>query len=467
MKAILLIALGALVLEAQTGTKARKPANPPPKTRLFPLQEVQVKGNKLLTAAQIVAVAALPLKAAVQKSDFEAARDRLLATGYFESVAFRYWEVSDATGKSFGLFDVVEVPSVYPVQFENLPVPAAEIETELKAHNAFYGPKIPGTQQVLGYYARQIEQFLAARNKPERVVGELSPDGKDNFHVLFHSGEPLPSVAFVTFTGNKAISTVTLQNAMNDVAFGSTFSRDHIRQLLDHQIRPLYDAKGLIRVAFPMFTTEPAPKVKGVTVHVTVEEGPVYNTGKVTLTGVDSDYDEYVKIKPGVVANFDEVNAALESVKKQLKRNGYLDAQGEVERKVDDKAHTVDIKIEMKPGPQYTMGTLTITGLDLNTEPVVRKLWNTAEGKPFNASYPDYFLTRIREDGLFDGLGTTKSSTVVHDETHVVDVTLNFGYSPKPKPPKKPGSGGFGVPLQKKAMTSAANMNWDLLFPVS
>ena len=447
MKAILLIVLAALSMPAQTGSKTRKASNQPPKLDLFPLRDVQVKGNKMLTASQILAVAALPLQSSVKKSDFEAARDRLLATGYFESVAFRYWEVSDATGKSFGNFEVVEVPSVYPVQFENLPVPSGEIEAELKARNVFYGPKVPGTQLVLGNYARQIEQFLAARNKPERVIGELSPEGKDDFHVLFHSGEPLPSIAFVTFAGNKAVSTITLQNAMNDVAFGATYSRDHFRQLLDHQIRPLYDAKGLIRVSFPAFATEPAPKVKGITVHVTVDEGPIYKTGSIILAGVDADYNEYVKIKAGDVANFDEVNEALDRVKVQLKRNGFLEAQGEVLRKVDDKAHAVGITIEMKPGPLYTMGTLTITGLDLNSEPVVRKMWNTPEGKPFNATYPDYFLKRIREDGLFDGLGTTKSATLINDITHIVDVTLSFGYSPKPKPPKQPGFGQSSIPL--------------------
>ena len=220
------------------------------------------------------------------------------------------------------------------------------------------------------------------------------------------------------------------------------FSRDHFRQLLDHQIRPLYEAKGLVRVSFPMFTTEPAPKVKGVTVHVTVDEGPVYNTGKVQLAGVEADYNEYVKIKRGAVFNLDEINETLDTVKKQLKHNGYLDADGSEDRKVDDKKRMVDVTLVMVPGPQYTMGQLTIVGLDLNSEPVVRKMWNTAPGKPFNATYPDFFLKRIREEGLFDGLGTTKSSTAIDDKTHVVDVTLNFGSSPKPKPRKPPGMGG-------------------------
>ncbi|MDQ6677731.1 MAG: hypothetical protein M3Z09_10595 [Acidobacteriota bacterium] len=435
-------------LPAGAQTRGRKPQPNPtaaaPATEFFPLRRIQIKGNKLLTAAQIESVAALPLFKPLKKSDFDAARDRLLATGFFESVAFQFGSPSSA-GPAYSyeaVFEVNEVPAVYPVQFENLPVPAVDIEAGLKAGNPFYGPKLPATQQVIGFYTRQIEQILAAHNHPGRVLGELVPSGKDDFKILFRPAEPLPSVSNVTFTGNQAISTITLQNAINDVAFGSPFSRDHFRMLLDNQIRPLYEAKGLLRVAFPVFSTEPDPKVKGVRVHVTVEEGPPYKLSKITLAGADPDYMDVVKVKPGGVANFDEINDALDRVKKQLKRNGFLETEGTVERRIDDKAHTVGVAIQVKPGPQFTMGKLAIAGLDLNTEPVVRKLWIVGEGKPFNATYPDYFLQRIREDGLFDGLGTMKAATRIDDKTHVADVTLTFGSSPKPKPAKRPGLRG-------------------------
>ena len=45
------------------------------------------------------------------------------------------------------------------------------------------------------------------------------------------------------------------------------------------------------------------------------------------------------------------------------------------------------------------------------------------------ADYPDYFLEQIREQGLFDGLGKTRSSIKVDEQSRIVDVTLNFGAS--------------------------------------
>ena len=45
----------------------------------------------------------------------------------------------------------------------------------------------------------------------------------------------------------------------------------------------------------------------------------------------------------------------------------------------------------------------------------------------FRSPYPNHFLDRIRQEGLFDNLGKTKADVKVDDAKHVVDVTLTFG----------------------------------------
>jgi len=68
--------------------------------------------------------------------------------------------------------------------------------------------------------------------------------------------------------------------------------------------------------------------------------------------------------------------------------------------------------------------------LDLNGEAAIRKMWTLKEGKPYNPEYRDYFLSRVREEGLFDDLGETRSEQKISDQTHTVDVTLYFKYAP-------------------------------------
>ena len=87
----------------------------------------------------------------------------------------------------------------------------------------------------------------------------------------------------------------------------------------------------------------------------------------------------------------------------------------------------MNTRIRIEPGAQYSMGKLTLKGLDLNSEAEILRIWTMKEGRPFNPEYPDLFLNRIREQGVFDDLGKTKAESKINEATRVVDVTLTFG----------------------------------------
>jgi hypothetical protein len=86
------------------------------------------------------------------------------------------------------------------------------------------------------------------------------------------------------------------------------------------------------------------------------------------------------------------------------------------------------------------MGRLEIHGLDLNAEAEMKKIWMLKEGGPFNPDYPDFFLKRIQQDGVFDNLGATKSDSKRNEKDHTVDVTLTF----KGADPAQKVTGGRG-----------------------
>jgi outer membrane protein assembly factor BamA len=121
-----------------------------------------------------------------------------------------------------------------------------------------------------------------------------------------------------------------------------------------------------------------------------------------------------------------------------LKREGHMRAKTRIERKVDPKARTVSVNIVAEPGPQFRFGKLNIEGLDVTTEPVVRKLWSVKPGAPFNADYPDYFLNQLREEGYFENLGKTQSKVSLDEQNRVADVTLIFHAAPVQPEKKQP-----------------------------
>jgi outer membrane translocation and assembly module TamA len=86
----------------------------------------------------------------------------------------------------------------------------------------------------------------------------------------------------------------------------------------------------------------------------------------------------------------------------------------------------VNLTINVERGPQFTLGKLTIEGLDVISEPAIRKMWKIESGQPFQDGYPEAFLNRVRDEGVFDNLGKTRAETNIDEATHTVDVTLFF-----------------------------------------
>ena len=97
----------------------------------------------------------------------------------------------------------------------------------------------------------------------------------------------------------------------------------------------------------------------------------------------------------------------------------------------------MDLALRVDAGEQYVMGKLTVVGLDLNGEAEINRIWIIKEGKPFDAEYPDYFLARVRQEGMFENLGETRPETKVDQQKHTVDVTLRFAGATKGEGPER------------------------------
>jgi outer membrane protein assembly factor BamA len=128
----------------------------------------------------------------------------------------------------------------------------------------------------------------------------------------------------------------------------------------------------------------------------------------------------------------------VDEIRKALRRKGYIDVKLASDRKLDDEKKTATVILKIDPGPQFTMGQLTIEGLDIETEPHIRKLWTLKRGQPFNVEYPDYFLERLIADQIMDNLGKATSSIEPNHDRKTVDVTLKLAGEKRPAKPAVP-----------------------------
>jgi outer membrane protein insertion porin family len=420
----------------------RPPAKKSTPPARWPIDSLTVEGLHTYTREQVLAVAGLKIGQVAGKPEFEAARDKLMACGAFETVGYKF--VAAAQGKGYAAtIQVTEVEQVYPVIFEELRVSQKDLEAALAAKDPLFSmEKMPATQPVLERYVKWVQEFLASKGVPEKVAGSVTVSAPGEFAIVFRPARNLPAVAQVTFEGNHVIPQNVLREAIAGVAIGMPYTEDRFREVLNNAIRPLYEGRGRVRVSFPEIRTEPAKDVQGVHVTVTVDEAQSYELGKVVIEG-PSPLDANVLLKAGDfktgdVANFDRVNQGLERIRVAMRHAGYLEAKVTMDRKIDKEKATVDVAVHVDAGPRFTMGKLNIVGLDLNGEFEIRRIWTMREGGPFNADYPDLFLNRVREEGLFENLGKTKSEFKINDRDHTADVTLTFaGENPQQKPGKK------------------------------
>jgi len=395
----------------------------------FPIETLTVEGNHVYTKEQILSAAGLKIGQLAGKEEFEAARDRLVATGAFETVGYRFAPAGARKGYAAS-FQVTEAEPVLPVRFERLGVPEKELAEYLRGKDPLFGPRMAGTKQALARYTNWIQEYVTAHGGKDKIIAKVMPLKGEQLEVVFRPERTEPAIAEITFEGNSVLPASALQNAISEVAVGSPYSEERFRQLLDGAVRPLYDARGRIRVSFPKVTVSNAADVEGLAVKVTVNEGPSYDLGEVRLEGAP-DFSpasllKTAKIATGDIANFDDVSQGIERIKKVLRQQGYMRCDIQVVRHIDDRKKTVDLVLRVEEGPQFLFGKLMVEGLDLNAEAAIRKLWTIKEGDPFKAGYPDFFLNRVRQDNIFDNLGKTRSEAKVNEKTQTVDVTLYF-----------------------------------------
>jgi len=399
-----------------------------PAPTAYTVENLTVEGNHAYTAQQIFAVAGLRVGQKAGRSEFDAAREKLEATGAFDRVSYRYAPSKDNQGYD-ATYEVSEVGQTYPIRFADLPATDAELRTWLKQKDPLFEDKIPATKPVVDRYVRWLSEFLSARGYHEPLAGRLSADGGEALAVLFRPAKGPPAIAHVLFTGSGDVPAGTLQTAMYGVAIGVLYSEQRVRLLLDSTIRPIYEAHGLLRVAFPKIETAPAKDVDGISVTVQVTPGPAYQLDRVSYVGADfsrSEWKDLAKLKTNQTVNFDEVKAAQERIRVNQRRAGHLDATSQVKRDLNDTDHTIAIEFQIDPGPLYTLGKVDIAGLDVVSEPEVRKMWGLTPGRPFNPEYPDHFLARVKDGGVFDNLKNTRADTKINAGAHTVDVTLYF-----------------------------------------
>lgn len=421
------VGLALTALAQAPASRLRTPA-------VLPITAITVSGNKMLTTYAILAASGLKVNENGGSAIFDAARDRLLDTGYFDVVSYTFHQ------QDLGFvinFNVTELKQVYPVHAEALPITLDQLGELLRSKDPLYDGLLPGSEKIIRRAASAIEQFLAPTHPEIRVQAKVIPVGPERYEVEFSPAEGVPVIADVTFTGSKVVAESVLHDAMIENGIGRPYTDASVHSVLDRYIRPLFEKQGYMRVAFPQITGTPAAKVKGIDVHVTVVDGPRFRMGTLSVRGAMAGQSNRIlrmaNVTKGEFANGDELTQGATKIHDTLRGEGYMDVTVSTDHSINEASGTVDAWFDVNPGPQYTFGHLEVLGLGLDGEAAIRKMWTVKPGDPYPGDYPEYFVKSVKAEGLFDNLGDITETPSINHQTHVVDVSLHFASAGPPQ----------------------------------
>jgi hypothetical protein len=363
------------------------------------LREVKSDGQKKLTEGQIAGLTGLQTGTQVGREDLQKAADKLVASGLFATVKYDFKTRTEGLTLSF---HVTESPRV-PAYYDNFPwFGDSELNDAIRAQLPFFYGTLPEAGNVVDIAAEAIHGLLVAHKLDFPVQHQVvaNPLGDGNIQQFTVEGAGL-KIAGLSFSDAALATNPVVQQHLSEIN-GKPYSRTMIDVFLAEQIRPVYLRQGYLkaRLGPPEVRLSGPPTAKlpeEIPVYVLISAGEVFHFGDAQWSGnnVISSIalGAYLGLKAGAVANGMELEAALEQIREEYGRRGYLDATLQPESSFDDAAHTVSYKIAISEGKQYHMGGWVITGISTNGESRVRSTFPIAAGDVFDKiKYEDYLV---------------------------------------------------------------------------
>ncbi|HEY3041738.1 MAG TPA: POTRA domain-containing protein [Pyrinomonadaceae bacterium] len=404
--------------------------------------KIEIEGLERLSAEEVIATSGLKTGTLFSIEDLDAAGQRLVDSGLFAKVGYR------TTSKGNQLTVIFQVEEIKggqsPVVFDNF---VWFTNDELMAAIKREVPSFDGTAADAGHMTDDIKralQNLLKEHKIEAVV-EYAPwqrgtTGAKQEHLFSVAGVPIP-ICQLHFPGAKNVSEEKLVKSSKQLT-DADYSLKSAIAFSTFVLFPIYREVGQLRARF----LEPVPKFEGATnckggveLSIPVEEGPIYLWDKVDWTGNEaltpSELDEALGMKNGEVAKGSRIEKGLHEVSRRYLRTGHLAVRLRPQPDFDDTASRVSYRIEVKEGPLYRMGKLTIRGLSEADSKSLEQRWKLKSGEVFNGGYLDQFFKDANEEmqRIFSGRQAQgqarpkiSMNTIPNHQTLTADVIIEF-----------------------------------------
>jgi outer membrane protein assembly factor BamA len=366
-----------------------------------PLREIHADGLKTLTEAQITELSGLTIGKEVGREDLQTGSDALVRTGLFANVSYNFVTRNDGVLLTFHLQENRRLA----VSYDNFPWYAdSELNEAIRKDLPFFDGTLPEAGAVVDIAAKALANFLATKGASSHVEHLVlaSPLADDSVQ-QFRAEGLAPRIASIDFSDPEIKQSRAVQQHLSELV-GKSYSRLAIDVFLAEQIRPIYFERGSLHAkigpAEVRLSGNPNQKLpEEIPIYIPCDPGAVYRWKDETWSGNNAlstiTLTKTLAMKSGDVANGMAFEAGLDRVREEYGHLGYLDAKVEPVATYDDAAHTVSYAVSIAENTQYRYGTLTVTGISLNGERLVREAWAQRPGEVFDKTLFEELLTKL------------------------------------------------------------------------
>ena len=402
------------------------------------LKAIHAEGMKTFTEEQVVLLSGLGVNAQVGRKELQDAADLLLRSGYFSKVTYKFETHNDAVMVTY---QVEESPRLH-VAYDNFPwFTDAELTEAIKANLPLYDGTLPEGGTVVDLAGNSIASFLTQHGLKAEVRHFVLSDPLLDVPVQQFQVEGVTQrIASIDFSDQSLKESRAVQQHLADIR-GKSYSRMAIDLFLNEAIRPIYQQQGYVRAkigpAEVRLSGNPNQKFpEDIGVYVPCSPGSMYDWKGVQWNGNKSvpteTLNQAMGMKAGEAADGMKIEGGWDRVRDAFGRLGYLDAKVTATPSYDDEAHTVSYSVEIVEGGVYRFREMTITGMSLAGERLIRDAWTIKPGEILDKVAFEQFLTTLEShrENIFKGL-PAHYDTVGHwlqtdPDKGTADVLLDF-----------------------------------------
>jgi outer membrane translocation and assembly module TamA len=403
------------------------------------LKEIHAEGLQKLSEAQLASLSGLTIGSQVSRKDLQDAADLLLRSGLFANVSYKFTTHNETN--VIVTFTVQESPRL-PVAYDNFPWFAdSELDDAIREALPFYDGTLPEGGTVVDLAGNVLASFLNAHGlKAEVQHFVLSNPLLDANEQQFQVQGITETIASIDFSDPALKENRAVQQHLPEIR-GKAYSRLAIDVFLSESIRPIYLQLGNLRAkigpAEVRLTGNPNQKLpEQIPVYVPCVPGAVYRWNGAQWKGNSALSSETLKralgLNPGELADGMKIEGGWERIREEYGHLGYMDAKISTTPRYDDQAHTVSYSVEITEGKQFRYHDMTITGMSVSGERMIRDAWPLKPGDVMDKTAFEQLLLRLdnHRESVFKDLPVHYDSVGHFLQTDpaagTVDILLDF-----------------------------------------